>query len=163
LYFSRQYEPAIRELQALVQMDPTFARGQWRLGQVLLVQGRYDEAIPRLQTAAALTQRAPAVVGLLAMAFGGRGQVDKAQQIVGALVQRSTSENVPPGASLLAYLGIKDKSAAIDVLERVYADRDGYAIYVDADPLMDPLRDDPRFQALCRQVMLGTASHTTEL
>jgi hypothetical protein len=45
-------------------------------------------------------------------------------------------------------------------LERVYSDRDNYAIYVDVDPLMDPLRNEPRFQALCRRLMLGTRSQT---
>ena len=163
LYFNRQYESAIRELRAIVEMDRTFARGQWRLGQVLLVQRKYDEAVRVLQTAAELSDRAPAALGLLAMAYGGRGQIEEAQQIVDELARRAAKETVPPGASLLAYLGINDKSAALDVLDRIYEVRDGYAMFADADPLMDPLRNEPRFQALCRRIMLGSASHVTGL
>lgn len=35
---------------------------------------------------------------------------------------------------------------------------DNYEININADPLMDPLRNEPRFKALCRRVMLGTQS-----
>lgn len=159
LYFNREYESAIRELHAIVEMDRTFARAHWRLGQVLLVQGKYDEAIGFLQTAVDLSNRAPAAVGLLAMAYGGRGQIDAAERIVNELAERAIKETVPPGASLLAYLGVRNTSAALEVLERVYEEGDGYAMFVDADPLMDPLRNEPGFQAICRRIMAGSASH----
>jgi DNA-binding winged helix-turn-helix (wHTH) protein/tetratricopeptide (TPR) repeat protein len=162
LYFDRQYDAAIRELRTILQMDATFARAQWRLGQVLLVAGRYDEALSNLQVAATNTRRAPAAVGLLAMAYGALGQHTEARGIVDELAERSGTQYVPPGASTLAYLGAGDKGRAIDELERVYADRDGYAIYINVDPLMDSLRDEPRFQALCRKLMLGTNLKTTE-
>ena len=36
--------------------------------------------------------------------------------------------------------------------------RDGYAIYMSADPLMDSLRSDARFVALCRRLNLGSGA-----
>ena len=53
---------------------------------------------------------------------------------------------------------IDDKTRAIDMIERGYTERDNYEINIAADPLMDPLKKEPRFEALCRLVMLGTAS-----
>jgi len=158
LYFNHQYEEAVRELRAIVQMDRAFARGHWRLGQVLLVQGKYDEAVAALQVSVELSNRGPAALGLLAMAYGGRGQLDEAQRIVDELAGRSANETVPPGASMLGYLGINDKAAALDVFERAYEEHDGYAMFADADPLMDPLRNEPRFQELCRKIMRGSSS-----
>jgi tetratricopeptide (TPR) repeat protein len=161
LYFNREYESAIRELHAIVEMDRTFARAHWRLGQVLLVQEKYDEAVGFLEKAVQLSDRAPAALGLLAMGYGGLGQIDAAQRLVDELAERAGKETVPPGASLLGYLGVKDTSAALDALERVYEEGDGYAMFVDADPLMDSLRTEPRFQAICSRIMLGSASHAT--
>jgi hypothetical protein len=42
------------------------------------------------------------------------------------------------------------------MVARGLVERDNYEVNIAADPLMDPLKDEPRFQALCRQVMLGT-------
>ena len=156
LYFDRQYDAAIRELRMVLQMEPSYAMAHFRLGQVLVVAGRLTEAIAPLKAAVDGTQRAPAALGLLAMAYGGSGQRSEAASIVDELEQRSASENVPTGAVLLAYIGIGDKDRAIDALERGYAERDNYEVNIDADPLMDPLRDQPRFHAICRRVLQGT-------
>lgn len=156
LYFDRQHDAAIRELRAVLQMDPGYAYGHFGLGEVLLVTRHWEEAIAELKTAVDLTHRAPGPLGLLAMAYGGGGERAEAQRIVDELERRSTTETVPSGAVLLAYLGIDDKVRAIDALARGYTERDNYEINIAADPLMDPLRGEPRFEALCQQVMRGT-------
>jgi DNA-binding winged helix-turn-helix (wHTH) protein/Flp pilus assembly protein TadD len=157
LYFDRQYDAAIRELRAVLQMDRGFAWAQWRLGQVLLVAGHCDEAVRALRTAVEITDRQPATLGLLAMAEGCTGDRAQAAQILDELETRSITQNVPPGAMLLGYLAVNDRSKAMDVLDRIYADRDGYDVYVSADPLMDPLRSEPRFQAICQKLMASPA------
>ena len=50
-------------------------------------------------------------------------------------------------------LGETDK--ALDLLERVYANRDYYPLYFKVHPNLDPLRRDPRFQDLLRRVGLA--------
>ncbi len=163
LYFDRQYDAAIQELQTVVTMDRTYAAAQFHLGEALLVAGRFTEAIPTLRRVVDETEAAPAPLGLLAMAYAGDGQQEQAHRILKDLEQRSTNENVPTGALLLAYIAVGDKARAIDMLERGYAERDNYEIWIDADPLMDSLRSEPRYQAVCRQVMLGTPSHATDV
>ena len=156
LYFNRQYAEAIRELRTIVEMQPTYAQGHFRLGQALIVSRRWDEAIVELQTTVELTHRAPASLGLLAMAYGGRGDRAAAQRIVAELEARASTEHVPEGAVLLAYIGTDDKARAIEAVARSYEERDNYVVNIAADPLMDPLRKDPRFEAVSEQVMRGT-------
>ena len=139
-------------------MDPSYAFGRWRLGQVEIVARRFDDAARELERAAIDGQRAPAILGLLAMAYGEQGRRIAAQRLVDELKARSTSETVPPGAIALAYIGIGDTANAIASLQEVYASRDNYAIYISVDPLMDPLRRDPRFQALSRRVDSGASA-----
>ena len=163
LYFDRQYDAAIRELRTIVEMDGTYAIARFHLGEALLVARRFDEAVPILQRVVDDTERAPAPLGLLAMAYSGNGQEEPARRILEDLEERSTSENVPLTAVLLAYIAVGDKARAIDMLERGYAERDNYEIWIDASPLMDSLRNEPRYQAVCRQVLLGAPSHARAL
>ena len=162
LFFDRQYDAAIRELQTIAEMDRNFALAQFYLGETFLVVGRFEEAISTLQRVVDLTERAPAPLGLLAMAHAGAHQREKAQRILADLEKRSKTETIPPGALLLGYMAVDDKQRAIDMLEQGYAERDHYEIWIAADPLMDPLRNEPRYQAVCRQVMLGTAARTSK-
>ena len=159
LFFDRQYDAAIRELHAIVEMDRNFALAQFHLGEAFLVVGRFEEAIATLQRVVDLTERGPAPLGLLAMAYAGAHQREEAQRILADLEKRSVTETIPPGALLLGYMAVGDKQRAIDMLEQGYAERDHYEIWIDADPLMDPLRNEPRYQAVCRRVMLGSPLH----
>jgi TolB-like protein/DNA-binding winged helix-turn-helix (wHTH) protein/Tfp pilus assembly protein PilF len=160
LYFNHEYDAAIQELRTTLQMDPAYTFGRWRLGQVEIVARRFDDAARELERAAIDGHRAPAILGLLAMAYGGRGQSLAARRLLDELKTRSATETVPPGAIALAYIGVGDTANAVASLEESYASHDNYAIYISVDPLMDTLRTDPRFRALSERVDQGAiATH----
>jgi len=51
-------------------------------------------------------------------------------------------------------LGLDDKTEALHWLEESYRERDGDSIgVIRVDPLLDPLRDDPRFEALAEKIV----------
>jgi DNA-binding winged helix-turn-helix (wHTH) protein/Tfp pilus assembly protein PilF len=157
LYFDRRYSAALDEFRTIAQMDPHYAFAHFRIGQVLIVMGRAAGAISELQAAIAMSGGSPAAVGLLGMAYGASGRRSDAQQIADALEARAATENIPAGTLLLAYIGIDDRKRAVDMVARGYVERDNYEINIVADPLMDPLRGDSRFQEICRQVMVGSS------
>jgi serine/threonine-protein kinase len=47
-----------------------------------------------------------------------------------------------------------DRGRALDLLEKAYADRDWPVLYIGVNPIFDPLRAEPRFQALLRRMNL---------
>jgi hypothetical protein len=49
-------------------------------------------------------------------------------------------------------MSLGDKEEALALLERAYAERDFGLRYLKTDPDWDPLRSDPRFQRLLRQL-----------
>ena len=50
------------------------------------------------------------------------------------------------------YMGIGEKSTALDYLERAYKERNDRLIYLSVDPISDPLRSDPRFTQLLHKI-----------
>lgn len=152
LYFNHEYDAAIRELETALRMDPGFAFGRWRLGQVHIVARQFEVAARELERAAQDSGRSPVVLGVLAMAYAGLGRHAAAQRLVDELQARSSAETVPPAAMAVAYMGVGDTSRAIASLQETYDGHDNYAIYLRADPLLDSLRTDVRFQRLCQKL-----------
>ena len=57
----------------------------------------------------------------------------------------------------LIHLGLGQKNEAIQLLEETYEERDGYNIvFIEVEVLLDPLRGDPRFEALVQKVFAET-------
>jgi serine/threonine-protein kinase len=63
-------------------------------------------------------------------------------------------EPVQPYAVAAVHLGLGEKDAAIEWLERAYDENSYFLIGINADPGWDPLRDNPRFRALVRRMGL---------
>jgi hypothetical protein len=54
----------------------------------------------------------------------------------------------------LVHIGLGEKDEAIKLLEETYEERDGYNVNpIKVDPMLDPLRGDPRFEALVEKVL----------
>jgi hypothetical protein len=51
-----------------------------------------------------------------------------------------------------AYLGAGDKEQALTWLERAYAEKDPWLFWLKVYPTYDPLRSEPRFQAVLRKL-----------
>ena len=55
---------------------------------------------------------------------------------------------VSPYDLAILYLGLGDKDRAFEQLTKAYEDRTGWIIYLNVEPIFDPLRSDPRFVEL---------------
>ncbi len=52
------------------------------------------------------------------------------------------------------YIGLSDKSQALDWLEKAYQERDDWVVWFRCDPIPDGLRSEPRFRELMRRIGL---------
>jgi predicted Zn-dependent protease len=93
-------------------------------------------------------------LGLLAQVYGLAGKKHEAQKIIDGLQERSRHHYVFPSVFANAYLGLGDKNQALTYLERAYEEQDPWLFYLKVWPPLDPLRSQPRFQALLRRVNL---------
>ena len=91
---------------------------------------------------------------MLARAHGLSGNKVEAEKILDHLKKLSKERYVSAYSFALVYLGLGDKEQALRWLEQSYQDRAGSDIgYIRVDPLLDPLRSDPRFEALAEKIV----------
>jgi TolB-like protein/DNA-binding winged helix-turn-helix (wHTH) protein/Tfp pilus assembly protein PilF len=148
---AHQYDEAAKQCKQSLVLDPNFSMGHWCLGQVYLAKRQYAEATSELRRANELGTT-PLIVGDLGCVYAASGKRTEARAILHSLENKSQFNYVSPYliASIYSQLGEKDE--AFKWLERAYDARD--ISYVVADPMMDPLRSDPRFAHLIQRLHL---------
>ena len=143
LYY-RQYDRAIDEINKALDLEPDRSIAYYWLGRVYLHQARYDDAL-------AAWERTPRGMGWLGEIYAQWGRREEALQRADELMAQLEGEDMYTlwGLSLI-YAGLNEKDQALDWLERAYASPSPSAIltYLKVEPTLDPLRSEPRFQAL---------------
>jgi TolB-like protein/tetratricopeptide (TPR) repeat protein len=160
LFQSRHYDEAIRELRSYLAVrhdDASTYWSCWFLGFALIANGQPDEAIPVLEKALALSDRNPAVIGVLVRAYAHAGRRADALRLLDELKRRQRKGYVPTAAFVNAYLGLGDNEQAFAWLERAYKEHSTILMYIKVHPFFDPLRGDPRLADLVRRVGLDQA------
>jgi len=147
-YVSGQYDLAIKLAENLSD--------EWAFSLALPYAKKrmYPEAIANFEKSIARTGRQTDTLGYLALVYGLAGRKEETQKIISELKERSRHHYVFPSVFAHAYLGLGDKDRALTFLEQAYDEQDPALFYLKAEPLLDPLRSEPRFQALLRRVNL---------
>ena len=152
-YLARRYDDAIAQLRKTLAIDPTFFYAHYNLGIVLELKGDLTGAIAEYDKAKQLSNDS-FTIALLGAAKGLAGDKHAAEQTLKELDQIAQSQEVDQYSRALVYLGLHDKEEALRAIDRAFAARDGSSLmWIKVDPLLDPLRGDPRFEALVQKVI----------
>jgi hypothetical protein len=99
------------------------------------------------------------VLGALAHSYARAGRREEALTLTRDLVRREASGEVQaPLPTIWAYVGLQECDEAFARLEKAAAARRGRMIWLRADPWLEPLYDDPRFQEIIRRMNLPSKS-----
>jgi hypothetical protein len=85
---------------------------------------------------------------MLGYGYGTAGRPAEARRILAGLHASAEERYLPPYYLALVYASLGEADGAIDALERAFAVRDGWLVWLKVDQRLDPLRGHPRFQAL---------------
>jgi eukaryotic-like serine/threonine-protein kinase len=150
-YLMHRSDEATAQIRQTLELDQNYGQAHFRLGLVQIQQHRYPEAIASFRRAIDLGAFYPLAASGLAFAYAASGNRDSAMRIVNDLKQRSARELVPPVHIAMAYAGLGDATRGIEWLNRGIDQRDIYIPENFFEPVLDPLRKDPRFgQVLTR-------------
>ena len=158
LDIARRFDEAIAEAHAGIELDPSNPVLYWSLGQGLAGLRRYDEAVEAFRQATILASGDPLSQGFLGWALGFAGHRQEALTILEDLERRRSQAYVGGVALAYASLGLGDHDRAISWLQQAAEERDGQMTHLNALFLYDPLRADPRFQALLKKMNFPPAS-----
>jgi TolB-like protein/thioredoxin-like negative regulator of GroEL len=152
LYYARDYDQAVEQAQKALQLDPNYHRIHFWLARVYDQKHMYNEAIA--ESNKVLKAMPDSNVGLTELAYSSAmvGREHEAREILQRLQERSKHAFVPAYDLAVLYLALKDKDAALNYLQKAYQERDWAMFVLKVEPRWDPLRSDPRFQALLRKL-----------
>jgi serine/threonine-protein kinase len=154
---ARRYDEAIRQLRGTVEIDPDFFWAYRWLGMALELKGDTQAAIAEYKKAFELNDD-PAGLAFIAHAEAAMGHQDEARKLLTQLVDAAKSRYVQPYAFALTYLALGDKDQTLNWLEQGVRDRGAtFLQFIKTDAFFDPLRGDPRFEAIVQKVAGGTS------
>ncbi|MEO7674384.1 MAG: tetratricopeptide repeat protein, partial [Pyrinomonadaceae bacterium] len=148
---ARRFDEAIALLQRVRALDPNFHITHSYLGAAYHAKGLYTEAVAAYRKAVALNGN-PWFKAQLARSLARSGQRDEALKLLGELHSESARRYVSSASLALVYGALGDKDKAFALLEKEVAERTLRPTMFSVNPLLDDLRDDPRFADLIRRV-----------
>jgi len=158
-YLSRQYNRAVDVYRKVVVLDPQFARAHTRLGMTYAAMRAFSDAIDELEKARRLSGPDPYLRGILGYVQALSGNRRAARKQIEELTQRSGCQYVPAYGIALISIALGDHVGALDWLAKAHQYRSPHLKCAKTDPLLDPVRSNPRFAKLLRQMRLGTSVH----
>ncbi len=150
-YFSRQYDQALGVTQTVRGLKINLPDWNFLTGDIYAEKGAYAESIREFIKSG----DGPYSLGHLGNAYARAGQVDAAMKTISMLENHLRKDGVGRYEIALVYAGLGRKKEAFKWLEDSYTERDVGLLYLNVDPLLDPLRSDPRFDDLIRRVGLA--------
>src|SRR5512133_108598 len=153
LMVARRYDEAIAQLRKTLEIDPTFSLAHGALGEALQFKGDLPGAIAEYTKAQELGAD-PRFRVLLAAAKAQSGDKDAAGRMLAEREEASRNREIPGAQRAVLYTSLGNRTEAIRCLEQSVADHDSQDVaWIKVYPKWDPLRGDPRFEALVQKVV----------
>jgi TolB-like protein/Flp pilus assembly protein TadD len=151
-YSARNYDAAIVQGMRVVEQYPTYWLAYIWLGSAYREKKMYSQALEQFSKGRQLSGEQPIMIALYGHALGLSGDAAGARKGLGQLQRLAQSRYVSSLYFGAIYLGLGEKSKALDGLERAYKERNDYLAYLGVDPIADPLRAEPRFTQLLQKI-----------
>jgi len=136
-------------LDGLNSLRMDFREGQ---GSTYRVNPTLGNAVAEYKKAVALEKDCPRYVAMLGSSYATAGKRSEALQILGDLQELSKRKYVDPVLRVFLLASMGRKEEALAALETGYEEHSYLMRWLKVQPNFDPLRSDPRFEALLRKM-----------
>ncbi len=144
LMFSDRRDEAYQYFQKAVELNPNFPNAYRNMARLDMEEGHFDLARENMRKFSSILEIDPATNLAVVDAIENPALKAKAVELI--LADSNYADGTVGKARMLMLLG--EPELALDSLEKGFEDGDPYAVHMKRMDIFDPLRDNPRFQAL---------------
>ena len=138
----------------MIATNPNFPLAHVWLGRTYQQKRMYEEAVTEYKQAGTVLRDWPVTMAAIGNIYGLSHQSREALKILGELKELSKHKYVTSYGVALVYAGLGENDQAFAWLNKGYAERTHWLVWLKLDPRWDSLRSDPRFTELLRHVGL---------
>jgi DNA-binding winged helix-turn-helix (wHTH) protein/TolB-like protein/Flp pilus assembly protein TadD len=146
LMYADRPDDAARRFTEALELQPDFWIAVNGLARVDITQGRFDQAVAKLQHAAEQSLGSAEPLTQLGYALARAGRRREALDVIADL--EGSEGDVPMYGFAMIYNGLGERTLALDYLERAVLRREVQLTFINVDSRWDQLRVDPRFAAI---------------
>ena len=150
-YYAHNFDAAVNRFKEVIEMDQGYSMAHFRLGLAYAQLGRYSEALDELHSSQRISGDRD-IVAALGYVQAKAGNVDAAHEALNELNRLEETSFVSAYDRALVFLGLGDVERSLEWLEQARNERSYWLIYVNSDPVLDPLRTSSRFEALRSEI-----------
>src|SRR4030095_2974661 len=159
-HYARQYERALAEYLQIIEMDPRFVAAHYFCGSTYTQLGEHEKAIAEEELALQISPNATLPLALLGNALAMAGKKYAAEEKLEELRRLRERIFVSPFFEALIHIPLGQADEAFECLEKAYEERFHRMSSIKVEPMLDPLRQDPRFDDLLRRGGFGGGAQT---
>ena len=147
-YYSRQYEEAVKQLSAVLEMNRDFTLAHLWLGRTYQELGQFDEALAAFRRVGEQLRDWPVAIAARGFVEGVAGRRGEAMATLAELERLGRRKFVTSYGIALVHAGLGDSDASLKWLGHAFDERSNWLVWLRLDPRWDRLRSDPRFVRL---------------
>ena len=152
LYYARRFDESIRRYQKTISDFPNYGLAYYGLSKNLRFVGKTEESIRQIEKAGEIFGESIFVKLAEAECFAANGNETKAREKLDKLRQIAEERYVSPYQLALVYCYLKDQEAVLNLLEKAAEIKEAWLNWLNAEPVFDFVRNEPRFQQLAAEM-----------
>jgi serine/threonine-protein kinase len=152
---ARRNEESLAQGKKVNDLEPDFVLGRYQLGLAYIANGKYQEAISVTEKPLQADPANQLMLQVAGYANARLGRSNEAKAIISRFKEISKTQYVMDFFVAVIYAGLGDKEAAFAEMEKAYQERDWrMSAMLKSEPMIDSLRDDPRYKAMLKRLNL---------
>jgi tetratricopeptide (TPR) repeat protein len=157
-YYNRRYDSAVKQLTAVLEMRSEFPPAHLWLGRTYQELKKYSEALEEYRQVSDRLGDWPVAVAARGYVNAVSGRTAEARDDLANLGKQAETRFVTAYGVALVHAGLGEKDLAFVWLEKAFAERSHWLVWLRLDPRWDAIRADARFEQLLSRVGLPTTA-----
>lgn len=154
-FYARRFEQAKYHLSRAVAMNPDAEESYRVLGLIQTFAGEHEDAERTLCEALELPGAATYTNVTLALARARAGNTAYAEETLELLEQKRRDDYISPVELATLNIALGRNQDALDWIDKAFDERRGWLAYLNVHPVVDPLRQEPRFRQMVEKMGLS--------